>query len=79
MIFCEAMNEAKRRYVRSAFGVMLAYMGLVLFSRMSVNRWHPQGWHLYLAAALPTIPLLCFAFIVARYLREERTSTSATS
>ena len=65
-------NPAKRRYLRSSVGIALSYMGLVLSSRLSVNRWHPQGWHLYLAAALPTIPLLCFAYVVGRYLREER-------
>ena len=72
MLFCLNGNSAKRRYLRGSVGVMLSYMSLVAFSRVSVNHWHPRGWHLYLAAALPTIPLLCFAYIVGRYLREER-------
>ena len=72
MFFCSNNNPAKRRYVRSAVGVMVSYLGLVTSSRIMMHRWRPQGWHLYLAAALPTIPILCFAYIVARYLREER-------
>jgi hypothetical protein len=72
MWFCDTKtNAAKRRYLRGSIGIMLSYMGLVASSRMMINRWHPQGWHLYLAAALPTIPILCFAYIVGRYLREE--------
>ena len=72
MLFCNSKNNAaKRRYLQGSFGVMLAYMGLVVFSRLAVTRWHPQGWHLYLVAALPTIPILCFTYIVGRYLREE--------
>jgi hypothetical protein len=72
MSFCDSKtNAAQRRYLQGAFGVMLSYMGLVVSSRLAVNRWHPQGWHLYLAAALPTIPILCFAYVVGRYLREE--------
>lgn len=71
MILCDFKSPAKRRYVQSAFGIMLSYMGLVAVSRMAVTRWHPAGWHLYLAAALPTIPMLCFAYVVGRYLREE--------
>src|ERR1700710_3157145 len=73
MWFCDSKtNAAKRRYLQGSFGIMLSYMGLVFASRMSVNRWHPHDWHLYLAAALPSIPILCFAYIVGRYLREER-------
>lgn len=73
MMFCDnASNPAKRRYLRGSMGVALSYMGLVMSSRIMVNRWHPKGWHLYLAAALPTIPILCLAFIVGRYLREEK-------
>lgn len=72
MLFCkEKTNAAKRRYLQGSLGIALSYLGLVLSSRIAVNRWHPQGWHLYLAAALPTIPILCFAYIVGRYLREE--------
>ena len=73
MLFCEdSSNPAKRRYLRSTMGAMLSYMGLVMSSRVMVNRWHPQGWQLFVTAALPTIPILCLAFIVGRYLREER-------
>ncbi|MGI4852519.1 MAG: hypothetical protein ACRYF4_00565 [Janthinobacterium lividum] len=72
MLFCDSKtNAAKRRYLQGSFGVMVSYLGFVASSRLAVNRWHPQGWHLYLAAALPTIPILCFAYIVGRYLREE--------
>jgi hypothetical protein len=71
-MFFSPKNPAKRRYLRSSFGIMLSYLGLVEASSFWAHRWHPQGWHLYLAAALPTIPLLCFAFVVGRYLREER-------
>lgn len=72
-MFCErTSNPAKRRYLRSSMGVMLSYMGLVMSSRIMVTRWHPKGWHLGVAAALPTIPILCLAFIVGRYLREEK-------
>jgi hypothetical protein len=73
MVFCSnANNPAKRRYLRRSAGVMMSYMGLVSVSHTSVHRWHPQGWHLYLAAALPTIPILCLAYVVGRYLREEK-------
>lgn len=71
MIFCNYKSPAKRRYVQGAFGIMLSYLGLVFTSRMAVTRWHPTNWHLYLAAALPTLPMLCFAYVVGRYLREE--------
>ena len=72
-MFCDSgSNPAKRRYVRSCFGIMMSYVGLVMSSRIMVTRWHPQGWHLYVAAALPTIPILCLAYVVGRYLREEK-------
>lgn len=72
MLFCDSKtNAAKRRYLQGSFGVMLAYVGLVFASRLMVNRWHPHDWRLFLLAALPSIPLLCFAYIVGRYLREE--------
>ena len=72
-MFCsDPKSEAKRHYMRGSIGVAVSYVGLVLSSRIMVTRWHPQGWHLYLAAALPTIPILCLAFIVGRYLREEK-------
>ena len=72
-MFCSnPRSEAQRRYLRSSIGVAVSYIGLVMSSRIMVTRWHPQGWHLYLAAALPTIPILCLAFIVGRYLREEK-------
>lgn len=71
-MFCSTVNNAaKRRYTQSSMGVAISYVGFVFGSKMFVNHWHPQGWHLWLAAALPSIPLLCFAWIVARYLREE--------
>ena len=73
MIFCESTsNPAKRRYVRRSFGVMMSYVGLVTSSRIIMNRWHPQGWHVFLAAALPTLPILCLGYVVGRYLREEK-------
>jgi hypothetical protein len=65
-------NSAKRRYLRGLTGVMIAYAGLVASSTISVRHWHPAGWHVFLAAALPTIPILCLAYIVGRYLREEK-------
>ena len=71
MLFCSKANAAKRRYQQGSAGVMISYLGFVFASHMSVDRWHPQGWRLYLAAALPTLPILCFAYIVGRYLREE--------
>lgn len=73
MMFCEnSSNPAKRRYFRSTVGIMVSYVGLVASSKIMVNRWHPQGWHLYVAAVLPTIPILCLAYVVGRYLREEK-------
>lgn len=73
MMFCEnSSNPAKRRYMRSTVGVMASYVGLTMSSKIMVTRWHPQGWHLYLAAALPTIPILCLAYVVGRYLRDEK-------
>jgi hypothetical protein len=73
MVFCSnSNNPAKRRYLRRSAGVMVSYVGLVSVSHTSVHRWHPQGWHLYLAAALPTIPILCLAYVVGLYLREEK-------
>lgn len=72
-MFCSSpMNDAKRRYIRGTFGIMLSYVGLVFTSTRSVHHWHPQGWHLWLAAALPTIPIVCLAFVLARYLRDEK-------
>lgn len=73
MLFCSGnTSPAKRRYLQGTFGVMMSYVGLVVSSRIMVNHWHPKGWHLFLAAALPTIPILCLAYIVARYLKDER-------
>lgn len=72
-MFCSGpMNEAKRKYLRGTMGIMLSYMGLVFASTSMVHRWHPKGWHLWLASAMPTIPIVCLAFVLARYLREER-------
>ena len=72
-MFCSSpMNQAKRNYLRSTFGIMLSYMGLVFASTSMVHRWHPQGWHLWLASAMPTIPIIGLAYVVGRYLREEK-------
>jgi hypothetical protein len=68
---CSYRTRAKRRYVWSSFGIMLCYLGLALSSRMMVNRWTPRAWHLYLAAALPSVPVIIYAYVVGRYLRDE--------
>ena len=72
MLFCSVKtNAAKRRYLRGSAGVALSYICFVFASRIAVDRWHPQGAHLLLVAALPTLSIICFAFLVGRYLREE--------
>ncbi|MGI4758221.1 MAG: hypothetical protein ACRYGF_15410 [Janthinobacterium lividum] len=70
-LFCSAQNPAQRRYQRGAFGVALSYIGFFFSSEFSVHRFHPSGWHLYLAALLPTFSIVGLLFIVGRYLREE--------
>jgi len=72
MLSCGPDSSAKRKYTQRALGVMASYIGTVFASTYTVRHWHPQGWHLLLAAALPTIPIVCLAFVVARYLREEK-------
>ncbi len=73
MLFCSAgANAAKRRYLQGSAGVALSYIGFVFAARIMIDRWHPHGVYLLLVAALPTLPILCFAFFVGRYLREEQ-------
>ncbi len=73
MLFCSpTTNAAKRSYLQRSFGVALAYIALVFVTRLLINHFHPQGWQLYLVAVLPTVPLLYFAWVVGRYLKEEK-------
>lgn len=72
MLCSGPMNQAKRNYLRGTIGIMLSYMGLVFASVTMVHRWHPQGWHLWLTAGLPTLPIVGLAFVLARYLRDEK-------
>lgn len=70
-LFCRAENAAQRRYYQGSLGVGLSYFGLFISSMLYSHRFHPLGWRLYLAAFLPTISIVCFLYIVGRYLREE--------
>jgi hypothetical protein len=72
MVLCSNNNPAKRRYLKGSLIVWATYTATVFTSGFMVKRWHPQGWRLFLAAALPSIPLFFFAYVVGRYLREER-------
>lgn len=72
MLFCSPNpNAAKRRYLQRSLGVALAYIALVFVARLLINHSHPQGWQLYVVAVLPTVPLLYFAGVVGRYLKDE--------
>ena len=53
-------------------GILIAYFGLLSSATLSVHHWRPQGWHLWLAALLPSVPIVGIFLITARYLREER-------
>lgn len=64
-------NLAQRRYLQGGLGVLITYFGFFFSTITAVHRFHPHGWRLYLAAALPSFPILGFIFVVARYLREE--------
>lgn len=70
-LFCKSRNNAQRRYHQGALGVALSYCAFLFSSTFFVRRFHLVGWHLYLAALLPTISIVCFLYIVGRYLREE--------
>lgn len=72
LCFGERKNPAQRRYMRSGIGIMFSYCALLGSSIMSVHHWHPRGWHLWLAALLPSLPMVGIFVITARYLREER-------
>ena len=70
--FGERINPAQRRYMQRGFGILLAYFGLLFSTTTGVHRWHPQGWHLYLAALLPTLPIVGIFVMTGQYLREEK-------
>ena len=72
LCFGERKNPAQRRYLQGGLGVLIAYFCLLFTATTSVHRWHPQGWHLSLAALLPSVPIVGMFLITARYLREER-------
>lgn len=64
-------TKAQRRYTRRILVVMGFYMATVYRVTWMVHRHPPQGWKLYLEAALPTIPVLAMMAVIGLYLREE--------
>lgn len=70
--FDERRNPAQQRYRRSGMGILFSYFGLLFGSAGLVHHFRPQGWHLYLAAILPCIPIVMLVYVVGRYLREEK-------
>ena len=72
LFYSPTTNAAKRSYLQRSVGVALVYIALVFAARLLINHSHPQGWPLYFVAVLPTAPLLYFAWVVGRYLREEK-------
>ena len=72
LCFGERKNPAQQRYLRGGMGVMLSYFGFFFSSAVIARRFHPQGWHLSLAALLPSLSIVGMFFITARYLREEK-------
>ena len=71
-LLCDYNNAAQRRYRKSALGVAAGYTLIFFAVEFYVRRVHPLDWRLYVAALLPTLSIVCFLFIIGRYLREEK-------
>ncbi|GAA3748198.1 hypothetical protein [Terriglobus aquaticus] len=72
LCFGDRKNAAQQRYLRGGLGVMISYFGFFFGSAGMAHRFHPQGWHLSLAALLPSLSIVGMFYITARYLREEK-------
>ena len=70
-LFCRPKNPAQRRYYSGALLAAFSYSVLFLSATSYVRHAHPTGVSLYAVAMLPTFSILCFLYVVGRYLREE--------
>ena len=66
------LNKASKRYTRRLAAVMFFYMLTVWRVTPFVRTHHLSGRSLYIASALPTIPVIVMLVVVGLYLREER-------
>ena len=71
-IFCSNQSKAGKQYTQRLIVVMLLYLLTVWLVTPLVRTHHWIGAKLYLAAALPTIPILFMLLVVGLYLRDER-------
>ena len=63
---------AKRKLKKTAMPVMAAYFAIFIGTMFAVDKVHPKGWMLCVAAALPTIPFLTVFVLVGQYLVSEK-------
>ncbi len=65
------LNAAKKRMIRRALVVLVAYELLWAGVFFWVNRAKPEGTMLFLIAMLPALTVVAFIVVIAKYLGEE--------